>query len=252
MKLNGKVTANCLGPVKAIIFDCDGTLVDSEHAYYLALKKALNKFGADVSPEEYSCFVGISTGLNEDFISEKTGSQHVQAVLDEALANYYQHQAEGLDTIKHTFDFLHALTEKKEALGLKVGLASAASRRDILVNLQGVGIESFFDVILSGKDDLHDHYFDPEGINKPKPYVYLHAAKVLGLEASDCIAIEDSYTGVVAGAEAGCFTVAIPNYFTLGHDLTRAHLTMESFKDMTVEGFLKVVNDLRANLSDEQ
>lgn len=246
--MNSNATVSCLGPVKAIIFDCDGTLVDSEQAYYLALKKALKKYGADVSPEEYSGFVGISTGLNENFISQKAGHGYVEEILNEAWKNYKHLQTEGLEPIKPTYDFLHTLAKNKETLGLKIGLASAASKNDIMINLQNLGIDSFFDIILSGKDDLDD-YSDPEGVNKPKPYIYLHAAKALEIKATECIAIEDSHTGVVAGAEAGCFTVAVPNYFTIGHDLSRAHLTMESFKDVTVEGFLRIVNQLRAKFS---
>lgn len=246
MRMNSNLTIGSK-PVKAIIFDCDGTLVDSEYAYFLALKKALNSYGADISSEEYSNFVG-TVGLNENFISHKAGPGKAESILNETGDHYTRMRKEGLSPIKSTYEFLHLLAEKKESLGLKLGLASAASKHDIMINLRGVGIDSFFDVILSGQDDLED-YSDPEGVNKPKPYIYLHAAKSLGVDISECIAIEDSHTGVVAGAEAGCFTVAVPNRFTHRHDLTRAHLMMDSFEDVTVEGFLQVVHELRAKFS---
>lgn len=246
--VRGAVTGSFSRPVKAIIFDCDGTLVDSEQAYFLALKQALKKYEIDLLPDEYSGFVGRSTGLDEEFISRKAGPGHIQEILADAMDNYLRRQAAGLAPIKHTYDFLHTLAKQKETLGVKLGVASAASKRDILMNLQNLGIESYFDIILSGQEDL-DEYSDPEGVNKPKPYVYMHAAKALNVDVTECIAIEDSHTGVVSGADAGCFTVAVPNYFTVGHDLSRAHLTMESFEDVSVEGFLKIVNELRAKFS---
>lgn len=248
MGLSSSAAISNLGRVKAIIFDCDGTLVNSEQAYFQALQTALQKYGTHLSSEEYSGFVGTATGLNETFISQKAGHGFVKEILSEAWSNYKYLQTAGLEPIKPTCDFLHTLAKNKEKLGLKIGLASAASKNDIMVNLRNLKIDSYFDIILSGQDDLGD-YSDPEGVNKPKPYIYLHAAKALQIKATECIAIEDSHTGVMAGAEAGCFTVAVPNYLTVKHDLTRAHLTMETFQDVTVEGFLQIVNELRAKFS---
>lgn len=246
VKLNE--TPKAMKPVKAIIFDCDGTLVDSEYAYFLALQKALKRYGATLLPTEYCDLVGISTGINKEFISQKASPESVENILSEALDSYVQMQATGVQPIKPTYDFLHSLAAQKETLGLKLGLASAASKTDIMSHLRHLEIDTFFDVILSGQDDLDD-YSDPEGVNKPKPYIYLHAAKALNVCVTECIAIEDSYTGVTSGVSAGCFTVAVPNFFTVSHDLTRAHLKMDSFENITVEGFLAVVNELRAKFA---
>ena len=91
-----------------------------------------------------------------------------------------------------------------------MGLASASPKDEILLNLQQHQIEHLFDVIISGKDDLSE-YNDPEGVNKPKPYIYLHAAKLLDISPQQCVVIEDSRSGVTAGVDAGCFVIAVPN-----------------------------------------
>jgi beta-phosphoglucomutase-like phosphatase (HAD superfamily) len=97
-----------------------------------------------------------------------------------------------------------------------------------------------FDLILSGHDDLKD-YFDSEGTNKPKPYIYLHTAKLLGIAPSQCVVIEDSSSGVSAAVDAGCFTIAIPNAFTKQQDLSRVHLRIQSLDKMDIENFLQMV-----------
>lgn len=84
-------------------------------------------------------------------------------------------------------------------------------------------------------------YKDPEGTNKPKPYVYLKAAKMLGIEPRQCIAIEDSRSGISAAVAAGCITVAVPNDFTKRQDLSHAHFKIESFAGLNFNGFLQQI-----------
>lgn len=91
---------------------------------------------------------------------------------------------------------------------------------------------------MSGKDDLQD-YKDPEGINKPKPYIYIETAKRLGLKPTECIAIEDSHPGVMSSYSAGCITVAVPNSFSIYHDFSKSNLLVPSLHPYTVDQFLK-------------
>jgi HAD superfamily hydrolase (TIGR01509 family) len=228
------------GDIKAIIFDCDGTLVDSEPTHHLSYRHVLKKWGADLTSEEYLLFVGNPVELNVKILAEKMGADCAEEILDAKRAKYRELHQKGHPPIQATIEFLHRLASEKERLGLKVGLASASPKDEILLNLQQHQIEHLFDVILSGKDDLGE-YRDPEGINKPKPYIYLHAAKLLDLSPQQCVVIEDSRSGVTAGVDAGCFVIAVPNSYTKHHDLSHAHLKIESFSDMSVEEFLKMV-----------
>jgi len=172
--------------LKAVIFDCDGTLVDSEHAHLISWQHALAKHGGDLPPDEYPAYVGKPAEVNVHILTQKLGKDCAEEILKDKKAHYRQLQKAGHPPIHPTIDFLHRLATKKLALELKIGLASAASKEEILTNLRHHQIEHLFDLILSGQDDLMD-YTDPEGVNKPKPYIYLHAAKTLNLSPAQCI-----------------------------------------------------------------
>ena len=96
------------------------------------------------------------------------------------------------------------------------------------------------DYIVSGHEDLTE-YHDPEGVNKPKPYIYLQAAKKLGVTPSECIAIEDSGPGIQSAADAGCYTVAIPTEYTAQHDFSHAHLLLNTLSGIDIETFFKKI-----------
>ena len=226
---------------KAVIFDCDGTLVDSEPAYYHAYKHAMGQKGYEFTHEDHRSFVGIPTALCAQMLSKKIDSDHIESIFEEMEKHYKTLQHAGHTPIHDTVEFLHKLAQEKESLGIKLGLASAADKTTILINLRHLRVEHYFDVILSGKDDL-THYTDPEGVNKPKPYIYEHSAKLLNVAPHECIVIEDSRTGVTAGVDAGCFAVAVPNSYTKHHDLSHAHLTIDTFANLTVQEFFNMVH----------
>lgn len=115
-----------------------------------------------------------------------------------------------------------------------------------MINLRNLEIEKYFDLVLSGHDDLDEYkHKDPEGVNKPKPYIYLHAAKLLGVKPYECVVIEDSQSGVVAAENAGCIAVAVPNSFTKNQDLSHAHLKIESFANISVSDFFHMVQKIK-------
>jgi beta-phosphoglucomutase-like phosphatase (HAD superfamily) len=223
---------------KAVIFDVDGTLVHSEQAHYTAWQKALyEQIGAHLTLEEYYPYVGNSPVTSSSLFAKKYSSLVVHKLLQEKEAFFKDLQKKGLPPIQSTVDFAIRLGEYKNRYGLKLGIASAAKKEEILTNLHHLEIEHLFDVIISGQDDLTE-YSDPEGVNKPKPYIYLHAAKMLQLSPNECIVIEDSHVGCRAAVDAGCFTVAVPNSYTKTQDLNLAHARIECLSKVSVDEFL--------------
>ncbi len=201
---------------------------------------------ACLTVEEYYHYVGKSTETNARLLAEKIGKKdRAEEIHKDKLTHFHELQAQGLPPIEGTVDFIHRLAKDKEKLGLKLGIASALGKQEILSHLRNLGIESYFDVILSGTEDLGD-YRDREGVNKPKPYIYLHAAKLLHVAPSQCVVIEDSSTGIAAGVDAGCITVAVANSYSHQQDLSRAHIKIASFANISIEEFLQAITDLES------
>ena len=228
--------------IRAIIFDCDGTLVDSEDAHYAGWRDALQNQGHDLSVEEYRSYVGLATEVIAGLLSKKIGEGFADEIIKNKVEYFLTLQSKGLPPIHHTVDFVHRLSKEKEKFGLRLGVASAAGKNEILIHLKNLGIEHLFEIILSGRDDL-GNYHDVEGVNKPKPYVYLHMAKTMHLKPSQCVVIEDSWSGVTAGKTAGCITIAVPNSYSHKQDFSLADLKIESFANISVETFLQMVRE---------
>jgi len=114
--------------IKAIIFDCDGTLVDSEYSHYLAWKKTLENKGQAPTLEEYHSHVGMS---DKDSAKAYAEQYHCswEEILKEKHEHYHQLQVVGLPAISFTVDFVHHLAREKERFNFKMGVASAAKKR---------------------------------------------------------------------------------------------------------------------------
>lgn len=229
--------------IKAVIFDCDGTLVDSEYTHYLSLKHAVLSMGYDLTLEEYHSFVGLSDAKVAPIMVSKMGHGDVDLILQNKRNHYLALCKAGIPSIAPTVALLKSLAFAKEALGLKVGVCSAARKQEVIAHLRHLGLEDLLDIVLSGEDDLAA-YSDPEGVNKPKPYIYQHAMKELAVSPRETVVIEDSKSGVAAGRSAGCLTIAVPNQYTRSHDLSAAHLQLESFQDFDLPRFFQLLDTI--------
>lgn len=220
---------------KAIIFDCDGTLIDSEEAHFMSWNFALKKQNMEpYSFEEYRHFVGGAIDKTAYLFAEKREKLCPEKLIEDKKEHFISLRQKGLLGILPTVQFVRRLSARKRQLGLKLAIASAAHTEEILFHVRHLGIESAFDVILSGVDDLAD-YFDEEGVNKPKPYIYLEVAKRLACLPAECVVVEDSSTGVKAAVDAGCTVIAVPNKYTQNHDLSCAHLQIASFENVSAD-----------------
>ena len=214
-----QTTSSFFDKIDAIIFDCDGILVDSEYIKLLAWQTALKSQGIELSSEEYMPLVGHSSKVILQKIQALKKKEIPPDVIEVRRAVYRALQSAMIAPIKEMVAFVKKLTQMKEKL--KLGVASSAPKNEILINLQKIGLEKSFDVIVSGADDL-DNYNDKEGTNKPKPYIYVEAAKRLSLHPNRCLVFEDSWAGIEAATCAGTLAIAIPNHYTKNHDFSKA------------------------------
>lgn len=211
---------------KGVIFDCDGVLVDTEKLKYLAWKQAFEKYGITIRIQDFNHLCGHTSKYILDKICKKYERDVPAGFLREKREIYKRLQEKGVTSFHSAITFLKELHALKREYRIRIGLASSASYQEINRNLKQVGIEKMFDVIVSGKDDLKE-YQDSDGVNKPKPYIYKKAAKLLKVKPEECIVFEDSEAGVIAADAAGCHVIAVPNDFTIGHDFSRAERVLK-------------------------
>lgn len=221
--------------IDAILFDCDGVLVDTEYLKFLAWKEVLQTRQIDFVLEEYIPLIGHNSKNMLKSIQQNKGVAIDEAVLDDRRHRYTELQEQGVQPIPQMVELVRKLKAKSR---FKLGLTSSASRKEILINLRQMDLEGLFDLILSGSDDL-DAYVDAEGKNKPKPYIYLEAAKRLSVDPSRCLVFEDTTAGIEAASGAGMIAIAVPNRFTLTHDFSKAYKIILSYQQLNDLSFLK-------------
>jgi HAD superfamily hydrolase (TIGR01509 family) len=217
--------------VQAVIFDCDGVLVDTEYLKFLAWQETLASEGIEFSIEEYMPLVGHSSKNILQRIRQSKKIEISDEIIELKNGKYKGLQKRGVPAIQAMVDFARRLSANKSKLGLSLGLASSASKSEILTNLRQIGLENAFDLVISGSDDLDD-YVDAEGVNKPKPYIYIEASKRLDILPEFCLVFEDTKAGVDAAADAGMIPIAVPNQFTLHHDFSKAIRIFSSHEDL--------------------
>lgn len=187
-------------PFKAVIFDMDGVLVDSE-VYYLDCRgRFLAESGVEVSHEELLELVGASV------------KQDRANMLKWFTRSGISIDVEGIEMLEGAWwqgrdiDYATLLNPGvKETLielgrrGVRLALASSSSHRNIARVLADCGLGRFFEVVTSG-EQFHE--------SKPNPEIYLHTLESLGLSAIDCCCVEDSLPGIAAGRAAGLTVIA--------------------------------------------
>ncbi len=121
--------------IKAIIFDCDGTLVDSENAHYLSWKKALSQRGYEIQIEDHLIHVGTPEGLIAEFYKQKLKIDDSEQLIEDKHQNYRELIRQGIPPIEATLEFVHLLAAQKQTLGLKLGVASGRSEGEYFGSL---------------------------------------------------------------------------------------------------------------------
>jgi mannitol-1-/sugar-/sorbitol-6-/2-deoxyglucose-6-phosphatase len=210
--------------IKAVIFDMDGVIIDSEPFWRNAYKTVFPRYKVPVSDE--MCIE--AKGVKVDVVVENWHKlYHLQTdnldmvekeIIDEVLL-----------LIRTNGKAMPGLTELIECLksrNIKTGLATSSLFSIMEFVLKSLHMEGFFDIC---------HSAEAEKAGKPAPDVYLGTAKRLGLMPEQCMAIEDSVTGLLSAKSAGMFTVALP-------EATEFELDKYNIADLKIKSLLDVLN----------
>lgn len=192
-----------------VVFDCDGTLVDTEPLSERAWREVLGRRGYRPTGDDFDAVLGRPATHSFAYFGAQVGLGEVEALRREYRAVFDA----CLDEDLRVFPDAVATVEALHAAGVPVAVASSSSRRHVLRSIAACGLA---DVVVAtfGADDVDDH--------KPHPQPYLAAAGALGVDPARCSAVEDSQVGIASASAAGMFTVAVRRGYVSDDDLAGA------------------------------
>jgi HAD superfamily hydrolase (TIGR01509 family) len=210
--------------IKALIFDFDGLLVDTESAILLAWQEMFRESGNELPLDVWHSVVG---------------TQHTATTMLALLAEFGPSDPEAtrlrlrtrvneLVGLEGPRDGVLEYLKEATTLGLRMAVASSASGQWVTAQLLRAGITDYFEGVFTG--DLHPA--------KPRPDLYLAALAALDVTAENALAFEDSPHGVTAAKAAGLRCIAVPNPVTAALDLTHADLVLTSFRQVSLSEVL--------------
>ncbi|HEV2028681.1 MAG TPA: HAD family hydrolase [Candidatus Dormibacteraeota bacterium] len=214
------------GLIRAIVFDFDGLILDTEEPVYRSWLEVYREHGEELPFERWVQIVG-STTIDfhpQHHLEERLGRSLTNEVLDRRIRRRTE-----LILAQSVLPGVVQHMESAKAMGLKLGVASSSTRDWVQSHLERLGILDRFDC-LRCRDDVANA--------KPEPDLYIAVIECLGVLASETIAIEDSPNGVLAAKRAGLRCVAIPNPITARLDLGQADLVLRSLADVTLADLL--------------
>jgi putative hydrolase of the HAD superfamily len=198
---------------RAVVFDCDGVLVDSEALAWRAWRAVLKDYGYEPSSDQVQLLLGRSV---EEILAYFTAYLEVdhgaEARLDSVMVELFERHLVA-------YDDGAALVASARAGGFRLAVASSSSRARVIRALELTDLIQFFDVIVTADDAAR---------GKPTPDVYAEAARQLGVSCGECVAIEDSRNGVTSALAAGMPVIAVVRPHTPRESVSGATVVVDS------------------------
>lgn len=208
---------------KAVIFDMDGVIIDSEKYWKQAEYEVFSSLGVKITNEDSDKTKSMTTSEVTNFWYRKYPWKNKDLSVVEHMV--ISRVIELIETGNCKLNGVKPFIEKLKSNDYKIGLATNSPNRIIPVVLSKLGVLHLFDAILSAEF---------EGKRKPDPTIYYKAAERLKIAPEDCIVIEDSYTGMSAAKNAG-MTVIAYTYKNKETNYEIADYKLESFENKEIE-----------------
>lgn len=208
--------------VKAIIFDLDGVISNTDRTRFDLLKILLKKRGLNLSDDDYTKSVGKRTEIFlKEVFGDRLNDAEIREIFIERKEIYHKNPAKYVLAQPYSFECCKLLHEN----GFNLAIASASEEKDIRLVLAELKLLPFFKVIVSS--DLVEN-------NKPHPDIYVKCIEKLDLLKEECIAIEDSPTGIKSAKSAGLTCIAVA-YTHSDDELEEADRIINSLDKLSVD-----------------
>jgi HAD superfamily hydrolase (TIGR01509 family) len=190
---------------KALIFDMDGLMIDSERLYWEVEKGMARNYRLEVKEETLWKMMGRRPIEGMRIFVEDLGlpisAEEALAFRDARMREKYRDESEAMPGLFHILDTFFGK--------LKLAVCTGAQREFMEIVVDRLNIREKF-AVLQASDEVKK--------GKPDPEIYLKTCAKLGFEPEQCIVLEDSSNGALAGKRAGCYTVGVPSDFSRGQD----------------------------------
>ena len=206
---------------RAIIFDMDGVLVDSEPLFHDAINRLLTQEGAEPVSAAENQEALLGTTIEETWRRLKR-SRALPLPVETYMGRYDGMVREMMMQELAPQPGVRELIGVCRERGLPLAVASSSRHSWVDLKLAAIGLTGAFDLVVGGDDVIN---------GKPAPDIYLKAAAGLGLPPGECIAIEDSPVGIAAAGAAGIYTIAVRTDYTRHLDVSQANAILESLAD---------------------
>ncbi len=205
---------------KAVIFDMDGTLVDSTKADFLAWQKLFSHYNKELTFSDYIPLLGLkSSDVVKKFLPLKN-EEEVQFALTRKLVFFHEIISEnGIYPVPFADVFLKQIKQ----YNVPLALATSSRRAKMEMVMEQLNLLIYFDTVVTGGDVKN---------GKPSPDIFLKAAEKLDVVPADCIVFEDAANGVKAAKNAGMKCVALSSHQTID-SLQEADLVIDTFENLS-------------------
>ncbi len=219
--------------IKAIVFDFDGLILDTETTDYESWRAMYRAHGVELPLSKWLPIIGDSTQdfTIEQYLVELTGEEIDRAELRNRQRALHLEMLEDAVAMPGVEDYIH----DAKRFGIRIGIASGSSRSWVVDRLARLGLAHHFETVVC-RDDV--------GRAKPDPAAYITAVENLGTSPDQALALEDSPPGVKAAKKAGLYCVAVPGQMTKNHSFHEADMRLESLAEIPLKELLETVSTL--------